>query len=153
LGRSLVGQRVADILAIVQGLQTIKGLEDRKVVLAALGGMTIPALFAASFEPRITKLYLAGGLSSYRSIVEAENYHHSLADFVPNILAHTDLPRIVAQLAPRQVVIAGPLDGAGYPLSATSARDVYRQALTSGHLQLRENADWDENALGQFAAG
>ena len=153
LGRPLVGQRVADILAIVQGLQAIKGLENRKVVLAALGGMTIPALFAASFEPRITKLYLAGGLSSYRSIVETENYHHSLADFVPNILAYTDLPRIVAQLAPRRVVIAGPLDGAGYPLSAASARDLYKQALTGGHLQLRDNADWDENALGQFAAG
>ena len=152
LGRPLVGQRVADILAIVQGLQTIRGLEGRKVVLAALGGMTIPALFAASLEPRITKLYLAGGLSSYHSIVETEDYRHSLADFVPDILAHTDLPQIVAQLAPRPVVIAGPVDGAGGALSLASAREIYKQALTSGHLQLREHADWDEGALGQFAA-
>lgn len=153
LGRPLVGQRVADILAVVQGLPSIKGLAGRKIVVAALGSMTVPALFAASLEPRITKVYLAGGLSSYRSIVEAEDYRHSLADFVPNVLSCTDLPQIVAQLAPRPIVIAGPLDGAGYPLSSTAARDVYRQALASGHLQLRETADWNEGALAQFAAG
>lgn len=153
LGRPLVGQRVADILAVVQGLPSIKGLAGRKIVVAALGSMTVPALFAASLEPRITKVYLAGGLSSYRGIVEAEDYRHSLADFVPNVLSCTDLPQIVAQLAPRPIVIAGPLDGAGYPLSSTAARDVYRQALASGHLQLRETADWNEGALAQFAAG
>ncbi len=153
LGRPLVGQRVADILTIVQGLHTIKGLEGRKIVLAALDGMTIPGLFAASLEQRITKLYLAGGLSSYRSIVDTEDYRHSLAGFVPNILAHTDLPQIVAQLAPRPVIIAGPVDGAGATLSPESSREIYKQALTSGHLQLREHADWDEGALGQLAAG
>ena len=153
LGRPLVGQRVADILTIVQGLHTIKGLEGRKIVLAALDGMTIPALFAASLEQRITKLYLAGGLSSYRSIVDTEDYRHSLAGFVPNILAHTDLPQIVAQLAPRPVIIAGPVDGAGATLSPESSHEIYKQALTSGHLQLREHADWDEGALGKLAAG
>ena len=68
--------------------------------MAAQGKMTVPAAFAAALEPRVDSLYLAGGLISYRSLVDTEDYFHTFANFSPKLLLHTDLPEVIAGLAP-----------------------------------------------------
>jgi dienelactone hydrolase len=148
LGKPLVSQRATDILAITDALR----LQGREVVVAAFGQMVVPALFAGALVPEIRKLYLAGGLSSYRKIVDTENHRHTLADFVPNILSYTDLPEVVAGLAPRHVVIAGAVDATGASVGLSEARDVYADALKQGHLDLREKADWSASSLLRFCS-
>ena len=96
LGKPLAGQRVTDILSIVRGLRSRAELARRRVLLAARGVLTVPALFAAALEPAIDGLYLADGLISFRSIVETEVYKYPFGNFVPNLLAHTDLPELTA---------------------------------------------------------
>ncbi len=114
LGRSLLGQRAADIAAFAQALA--QAYPQATLVLAARGPMTVPALCAAALEPRIGKLYLAGHLVSWRSLVESETYTYPLANFVPGALAATDLPQIARQIAPRPVIVAGVVDAAGRPV-------------------------------------
>jgi len=152
LGRPLLGQRVTDILAITQALRTGLGFQGRQIVIAALREMTVPALFAAELEPEINRLYLAGGLSSYRNIIETEDYRHTFANFVPNILAYTDLPELIAGLAPRRVLIGGSVDAKGAVHSIPVAREIYRNALARGHVDLREQADWSGAALKEFCS-
>ena len=94
----------------------------RRVILAARGILTVPALFAAALEPAIDSLYLADGLISFRSIVETEVYKYPFGNFVPNLLAHTDLPELTASLAPRRVTLAGAIDGAGNRMSVDAVR-------------------------------
>jgi hypothetical protein len=89
LGRPLLGQRVTDILAVLQALSNYPALAGRKLRVAAQGKMTVPAVFAAALAPRVDSLYLAGGLISYRSLVDTEDYSHSFANFVPKLLEHT----------------------------------------------------------------
>ncbi len=112
LGKPLAGQRVADILAVVEGLRLRPEFARRRVVLAARGVLTVPALFAAALESTIDALYLCDGLISFRSIVETEVYKYPFGNFVPNLLAHTDLPELAVSLAPRRVTLAGAIDGA-----------------------------------------
>jgi dienelactone hydrolase len=152
LGRPLLGQRVTDILAITQALRTSLGSQGRQIVIAALREMTIPAIFAAALEPGINRLYLAGGLSSYRNIIETEDYRHTFANFVPKILAHTDLPDLLAGLAPRRVVIGGAVDAKGAVHSRQMAQGIYAAALARGHVDLREQADWSSAALKEFCS-
>jgi hypothetical protein len=99
LGKPLLGQRVADILGIIRATQSAYS-----ITVAARDKMTVPALCAAALEPRITRLYLCHGLSSWRSLVESETYNHPLANFIPNVLAATDLPQISRSIAPRPVL-------------------------------------------------
>ena len=122
LGKPLAGQRVTDILSIIRGLQTRPELAHRPVILAARGVLTVPAQFAAALEPAIGSLYLAEGLISFRSIVETEVYKYPLGNFVPNLLAHTDLPELTVSLAPRRVTFAGAIDGAGERLAVEAVR-------------------------------
>ena len=144
LGTPLLGQRVTDILALVGALANHPALAGRKIRLAAQGKMTVPAIFAAALTPKIDSLYLAGGLISFRSIVESENYSHSFANFAPRLLRHTDLPEVIAALAPRQVTLAGPVDGAGKPAPDSLVKGVYRAA---GNVQIVTRADWSAETL------
>ena len=70
LGKPLAGQRVADILALTSALGKYPATAGRPIHLAALGKLTVPALFAAALAPNIQKLYLAGGLVSFQNVVK-----------------------------------------------------------------------------------
>jgi dienelactone hydrolase len=138
LGKPLVGQRTADILALAAALRG-----SAPVVVAAAGRLTLPALFATALDPKIAQLYLSGGLVSYRSIVETEEYSVPFAGFVPNILLHTDLPEVAASLAPRRVCLAGAIDAKGDRLAVEKVRALYG----GSHLEVRARAQWDEESL------
>ena len=134
-GRSLLGQRTADILALVGALA--ERYPRAELVVAARERLTVPALCAAALEPRIAKVYLSGHLVSWRSIVETEEYGHTLANFVPDVLRKTDLPQIARSIAPRTVIVAGAVDAAGR--TAPAAQSVYAN--------YRERAGWDLASL------
>ncbi len=128
LGKPLAGQRVTDILSIVQCLRTRSEFARRPILLAARGVLTVPALFAAVLEPAIGSLYLAEGLISFHSIVETELYEYPFGNFVPNLLAHTDLPELTLALAPRRVTLAGTVDGAGNRMALDAVRAEFPSA-------------------------
>jgi cephalosporin-C deacetylase-like acetyl esterase len=104
LGRCLLGQRVADLLALVRALAD--SYPQANLMLAARDRMTVPGLCAAAIEIRISKTYLAHPLNSWRSIAEGESFSAPLANFVPGVLQYTDLPQIARSIAPRMVFLA-----------------------------------------------
>jgi dienelactone hydrolase len=138
LGKPLVGQRTTDILALAESLRG-----NAPFVLAASGRLTLPALFAAALDPKITQVYLSGGLVSYRSIVDSEEYNAPFSDFVPDILLHTDLPEIAASLAPRRLRLAGTIDATGEHVPEEKVRAIYG----GSHIEVRPRAQWDEESL------
>jgi hypothetical protein len=144
LGKPLAGQRVTDLLAVVQGLCSRPDLNGRRLVLAARGTPAVPALFAAALEPAIDGLYLAGGLVSFQSIVETEDYNHPFGNFVPNLLLHTDLPELAASMAPRRVVLAGAVDGAGRKMAPEEVR---KQYTGSANVEVFPDALWDPASI------
>ena len=144
LGAPMLGQRVTDILAVVHALANYQPLAGRKIRIAAQGKLTPPAVFAAALDPRVASLYLSGGLISYRSIVESESYSHSFANFVPGLLRHTDLPELIARLAPRPVTLAGSVDATGAPAPEDVMKAVHRAA---GNVRIVSRAEWSPAAI------
>ncbi len=138
LGKPLVGQRVTDILALAAALRA--RMNVAAIRLAAQGRLTVPALFAAALDPGIASIYLAGGLVSFQSVVETEEYDAAFGNFVPRLLLHTDLPEVAASLAPRRLRLAGTVNGAGAALPAAEVRRVY----PGDHVEVSEKARWDE---------
>ena len=119
---------MTDLLAVVRGLRTRPDLQSRRLLVAARGASTVVAQFAAALEPSIHTLYLAGGLVSYRRIVDSESYSYPLGNFVPNLLLHADLPDLASAIAPRRMVLAGAVDAAGVRLPAADVHAEYRNA-------------------------
>jgi hypothetical protein len=139
-GKPLVGQRVTDVLALAAALRAHPALKGRRMVLAALGRMTVPAQFAAALDGRIDQLYLAGGLVSFQAILETENYSCPFVNFAPDLLKHTDLPEVVASTGSRRVVLAGPVGADSRPLDPATARRVYEKAA---NVRVLPEAKWD----------
>ena len=150
LGRPLVGQRVTDILALCNGLSQKHG--NREIAIAAFGDMTGPAVLAGFLSDSIKRLYLAEGLVSFRSIIENEYYRVPFSNFVPDILLHTDMPDLVAALAPRRVMLSGVVDARGIPLKTDQVKDAYGAAGQSAHLAIGERSEWTPEAIAQFLA-
>jgi dienelactone hydrolase len=138
LGRPLLGQRVTDILALTAALRRHPALQGRPIRLAASNHLTVPALCAAALDRNIQALYLASGLISFASVVETDSYSHPFANFAPHFLNCTDLPELVAQIAPRRVLLAGAVDGRGFTL----AKDDVRKACSAQNLEVSGKSEW-----------
>ena len=144
LGKSLLGQKVTDLLAVVRGLRSRNGMQSRRLVVAARGASTVVAQFAAALDPSINTLYLAGGLASYQRIVDSESYTYPFGNFIPNLLLHTDLPELAAAMAPRRVILAGSVDAVGAKLPLGEVRTEYRNAP---NVDVRAEAPWTVDAI------
>jgi hypothetical protein len=138
LGKPLLGQRVTDILAWVQALAP-RG----RIVIAASGRLTVPALFAAAFEKQIDTAYLSSGLISLKSVVTTESYKLPLANIAANLLSHTDLPDLTELLAPRKLYLAGSVDGAGRKMDREAVKKIYPQS----HVAVSEEQEWTAEKL------
>jgi hypothetical protein len=148
LGKPLVGQRVTDIMAIVAALRKHPATAQRSIRVAAAGKLTVPALFAAALDKHIDGLYLSGGLTTFRDVVDSEVYNHPFANFVPGLLNHTDLPEVAASIAPRRIVLAGAVNASDQTADAAAVRQVY----TSGNLSIEPEAKWTVERLVAFAS-
>jgi len=144
LGKPLLGQRVTDLLAVVAALGAHPAARGRRLTVAARGTMTVPALFAAALDERVDEVYLAGGLVSYRNLVETENYNYPFANFLPRVLYHTDLPQLAASMAPRRVRMAGAVDAAGKTMELEAVRRIYARAP---NVRLTPRAEWTLETL------
>jgi hypothetical protein len=138
-GKPLLGQRVTDVLAAVRAARR----EHETVTVAAQGRMTIPALMAAALERGISRVYLSGGLVSFSALLEADTYTHPFANFVPRILERTDLPDLTRGLTPREVVLAGTVDGTGKTMSV----DEVRARHGGKNVRAMTDAGWDVQAI------
>jgi cephalosporin-C deacetylase-like acetyl esterase len=140
LGRPLLGQRVTDALAVLRAVR----VPGTPLVLAAQGRMTVPALYAALMDSGVGGLYLSGGLGSFRSLIETEDYSYPFANFIPGIAGYMDLPEIIRTLAPRKVTLAGSLNAAGRALGVSMERKMFEEAA---HVAILDRARWDAAAF------
>ncbi len=100
LGKPLLGQRVADILAWHDALAKQYG---RPVAVAASGKMTTPAIVAAAIEERCSSLYLTAGLQSFSSLLREEEPAEPFANWIPNSVPGQDLNGLLKRISPRPV--------------------------------------------------
>jgi dienelactone hydrolase len=141
LGKPLLGQRVTDILAALEALRHHDGVAGVPLIVAARGEWTVPMQFAAALDSNFASLYLSGGLLSYRNIVETENYTHPFANFVPDILHHTDLTELPG---PKRIVLGGVVDSAGNAVPVEVVRTAYSKVA---NVEVVADARWDTATL------
>lgn len=139
LNRPLLGQRVLDLLSVVESLSKKSG----GVTLRASGPAGVVALHAAALDPRIQSVTLEGSLLSWTSVVETPISQGQLANVVPGVLGVYDLPDLARAVAPRPLTIRSPVDAAGKPVSKevlerafAEAQKVYAEQKASNKLTL-----------------
>lgn len=142
LGESLLRQRVEDILALIQALRNDPRAAKRRIVICARGRLTVPALFAFAASPLADSLYLAGGLVSYKNLLETEEYRQPLSIFEWNIFRKTDLPQL-AEKAARLIYLAEMTDARGNTMDENEVRHIY----ASNNIRFSPQPAWDQTAF------
>jgi len=89
LDKPLLGLKTWDTLRVLQWLQSV-GYQS--VHLAGTGRGTLIATFAGLLSEIVQQVTLKRSLDSYSEMAEEEYYESSLANILPSVLFHFDLP-------------------------------------------------------------
>jgi dienelactone hydrolase len=123
IGRSILAVQAGDVIRLTSLLKKTQGIDE--VYGFARKEMAPVLLHAAAFNPSITRIALIEPYSSYRSVATNRLYDPKFINsLVPGALKLYDLPDLAASLAPRKLIIAGSLDGAGNSGDGTINKDL-----------------------------
>jgi len=125
LGHSLVGRRVHDVLRSVAVLSERPEVDAAQVSVVGQGSGGGLALLAAALDERITTAVCCQSLVSYRELATHEFHARPPSTFVSGILKVCDLPEVAACVAPRRLVLAGPVDPMRRRVAQADAEQAY----------------------------
>jgi cephalosporin-C deacetylase-like acetyl esterase len=100
LDRPYVGQKTHDVLSV---LNLLRASGHQEIHLVGKGWGALPATFAAVVAQGVTQVTLKNALTSYADIAESEEYKWPLSCFLPDVLAHFDLPDCYRALAAKKL--------------------------------------------------
>jgi hypothetical protein len=144
LNRPLLGQRVADLSSILEGLSAESGgNEHARFDVEGIGSAGPVVLHAAVLDDRglFNSVTLERSLVSWSNIVQKKVSRDQLANVVPGVLEAYDLPELAARLAPRRLAIHTALDATGDSISQSELEEAYAECIKAygpgGQLEIR----------------
>lgn len=134
LGTSVVAWQAHDITAGVRLLQSL-ALSPRGLHVRAAGQTAPAALFAAQ-TVRPDQVVLEESLVSYLDLAKADVHSGATLAVVPGVLRVTDLPELMARLAPARVHLLRPRTAGGQAITAATL-DVHLGQAAPANVDLR----------------
>jgi cephalosporin-C deacetylase-like acetyl esterase len=136
LNRPLVGQRVEDVLAVLNS----EPYRKAKVRLFAQGATGIVALHAAALEPRIQSVEIENMVVSWDKIVRTPTATNQAPSVVPNVLKVYDLPELALSIMDRcEITLRSCVDAQQKPIAVDDAQSTYRACYDRYHNQKKGN--------------
>jgi len=124
IGRPLLGQWVWDLSRLLDVVGSISPGLLRDTSLIARGPAGVVALVASALDGRIGRVAIIDSLATYVSDEPFERQR--LGIMAPGILSQVgDVPQLAALCAPRPLVVAGGVTGAGAPLEIGELQQQY----------------------------
>lgn len=128
LNRPLVGQRIYDVLAVIEAMAKD---ERTGMHLIGIGSAGPLAIHVAALEPRIYEVTIEQSLASWQLISKMPITYNQLTNVVPGALKLYDLPSLAARIAPRPLTIRNPVDPIDQRLSKKDLGDLFLICKTS----------------------
>jgi cephalosporin-C deacetylase-like acetyl esterase len=132
LSRPLLGQRVYDLLAVVNCLEekakiTIDETRDeiKEVEVIGVGTAGPVALHAAALDPRIRSVVMEKSVVSWSAVAAAPISTNQMTNAVHGVLRVYDLPELAGLIAPRPLTMRSAVDPLLRELSQADAARAY----------------------------
>jgi hypothetical protein len=125
-----LGQRAADLLAILEGLAAEPREHEHKGFhLVGIGAAGPVVLHAALLDEHglIKQVTLERSLISWADVVERGISRDQMGNVVPGVLQSYDLPDLAARLAPLRLTIRAPVDALGERVAQSALERCYNQ--------------------------
>jgi hypothetical protein len=135
VGKSILGMRVADVLAVVE--KCIKKSKHERIILCGRKDAALVACLAAAVEPAVARLATEGMLLSFMPLFAAAGRPCNAASILPGVLRQFgDIVDVLAQIAPRQAFLSA---GVGELSRSVPSVTIIKDRLT---MDPRRLADW-----------
>lgn len=95
LGKNLVGQRVTDLLTLVDFTEKENSAKEIPVDLYASGAAAPVAIYAALFRPEIRSIHASNSIRTYFDVLNYPMEVDWYSYVIPNVLAYFDLPDLL----------------------------------------------------------
>lgn len=105
MGRPLIGQRVTDLLLLLDYLQSDPAFKQPVVNIRASGVTALVALHAAVIDQRIHRLELDQYLDSFTSIIRRLTEKDQYSNVIPGVLQYYDVPDLVQMVNQRLAAV------------------------------------------------
>ena len=122
LGRPLVGQRVADALAVLHALRERPDVLRNQVVVAGRGWAALVAAFAGALDRETAGVAAEGAPASYAEVLTTDNYALPVSQMLPGVLKEFDLEDVYAALAPKPLLLLNPVNAETRKMDRGGAR-------------------------------
>jgi cephalosporin-C deacetylase-like acetyl esterase len=129
LNRPLLGQRVYDLLSVIEHLNAQVMKTPIHVVGVQSAGPIV--LHAAALEPRIALATLENSVLSWAAVVRSPINYNQLTNVVPGALKSYDLPDLATLVAPRPLTIRNPWNPKWEPISQAVLDESYANAISA----------------------
>ena len=134
IGRPLLGQRVTDLLVLLESLKSRKdspytsGFE-----LVATGPAGLAVLHAAALDEHglIRGITLERSLFSWADVVQRGVSRNQIGSAVPGVLRYYDLPDLAARLEPCPLTIRFPVDAMDRSISQNDLQAAFASCIES----------------------
>lgn len=103
LGKTLAGLRVQECRRVIDYLQTLDEVDERKIGCIGISGGGLLASFTSILDDRITATVVSGYTSTFKGSIM--DRRHCLDNYVPGILQYTEMPDLIGLMAPRALFI------------------------------------------------
>jgi cephalosporin-C deacetylase-like acetyl esterase len=140
IGRPVISMWAFDVRCAADLLASRPEADAARISIAGRGRGALAALLAAAYDDRIHSVATEEMLATW--VFNEEFRDIGLAYFIPRILTLTDMPQLIACLAPRPVLVVNPVDGRRRKLSGEEmnsrsrfARSVYERYQSANHFQ------------------
>jgi cephalosporin-C deacetylase-like acetyl esterase len=134
LARPLLGQRVLDLLTVLDSLDAeAEGERSAGFEVIGIGLLGPVALHAALIDggALVKKVVLEKSLVSWTDVLEHKISRNQLSSVVPGALMEYDLPSLAARLAPRPLSIRAAVDAEGEAISRERLAQVYASCVSA----------------------
>lgn len=134
LGRTLVGERVWDIMRLIDVLESQFAdiIDPQNIICLGNSGGGTATVYACAMEPRIALGVPSCAVSTFHASI-GNNIVHCLCNYIPSIAKYFDMGELLALAAPRPMVVVSGLHDGIFPIeqakecvaiAATTFRDL-----------------------------
>ncbi|WP_436489593.1 alpha/beta hydrolase family protein [Chitinophaga sp. ARDCPP14] len=101
IGRPLIGQRVTDLLLLLDYLQSDQEFQKTRIDIKASGATALVALHAAVIDPRINRLQIDQYPDSFITMIRRIMKKDQYSNIIPGALQYYDVPDLVRMMDKR----------------------------------------------------
>jgi len=103
IGKPLIGQRVTDVLSVIEFLNKDVEINELSIEINSIGLVGLPALHAAFLSPKIDKINLYQCISSYQDILNQPLAKDRYGVVINNVLNYYDIPNLINWMGTEKV--------------------------------------------------